>query len=190
MNDLVIVLESTKSNFMKFIIQSMTGIKCDYEIENSNEKESILYGPISKSFIMERIIRDISHFNFNNYTENILILYLRGYDENDLKQIENIQSKTSFFMSSEKSLIHLPTIKNKIIHMFYSIQNQDIVIAKKQDLLRLHEKMSKSIINDDFQIFTWPVLVKDINKIDDIGPLTNKCLRFAFHKIFDKNYEE
>ena len=187
-NKLIIVLENTNTNFMKFIIQSMTGIKTDYEQETINEQESILYGPINKSNIIERTLRDISHFNPDNYNENLLFLYLRGFDINDLNQITNIQSKASFFMSSDKSLIHLPTVKNKIIHMFYSIPNQDISIVKKQECVKMHEKMSKTLDCHDFQIFSWPVLMKNVYNMDDIGPQTNKCLRFAFHQIF-KNDE-
>lgn len=188
--ELIIVLEDTNSNFMKLIIQSMTGIDCHFKEQINENKEAILYGPITKTTIMERILRNYQSSQDESYNQKILILYLRGYDEDDLHQIENIQSKASFFMSSEISLCHLPTVKNKKIHLFFTCPNEDVAIIKKQELENLQKNLNCKIQSDDFQIIVWPVLMKNKKNIELIGPQTNKSLRFDFHQIFGNKKDE
>lgn len=93
-------------------------------------------------------------------------------------------------MSSEISLCHLPTVKNKKIHLFFTCPNEDVAIIKKQELENLQKNLNCKIQSDDFQIIVWPVIMKNKKNIELIGPQTNKSLRFDFHQIFGNKKDE
>lgn len=116
--ELIIVLENGQSNFMKFIIQCMTGIICNYDEQIQNTKETILFGPFEPKFLLNRISRCYPIFE-TAINKKICILYLRNYNEGDLFKLKPIQEKEMLFLSSNKSIGSYPSIVYKLFCMFF-----------------------------------------------------------------------
>ena len=121
--EIIVALENKQSNLMKFVIQSMTGIKCDYEQQPKDEKETILYGPFKPEYLMSRISRFYPQFQTSIAKINY-ILYLRDYNKDDLSKIDIIQCNAMFYMSSNKSIGEYPSNKQKSFICFISFKIQ------------------------------------------------------------------
>lgn len=194
-NNLIIVIENEKSRFMKFIIQSLTGIdtNCFDKSEIEDEKESILYGPFNPSDLIQRTSRCYPKFEsglFEKKKQNVSILYLRGYKKDDFPS--KILDKALFFISVksiQKSADKLPKTSNKPIYLFFDLKRENEennIIMKKE----LRKSCDRFIINNDpedtHDAIQIPIIMENLNNLEKIGPLTNKCLRFAFNKMFKR----
>lgn len=181
--ELIIVLENGQSNFMKFIIQCMTGIICNYDEQIQNTKETILFGPFEPKYLLNRISRCYPKFE-TAINKKISILYLRNYDEGDLIKLRPIQEKAMLFLSSNKSIGTYPSIIYKPFYMFYFTHKAGIHLLRKEDCLKIQEQLDKSIDKNGYNITFLPILMRDHDCFDNIGPQTNKNLRWAFHQMY------
>lgn len=184
-SEIIIVLENQTSTFMKFIIQSMTGAKCDFNINNEN-KETILYGPFLPENLTSRISRCYPKYS-SKIIKEIYFLYLRDYTNEELNQIQIIQEKSLFCMSSNESIGSYPPNREKLFHMFYFVQRPEIKLLRKKDCVEIQNQLNKEVPNNDYNIKFWPILMKDHTCFDGIGPQLNKNLRWAFHQILKSN---
>lgn len=67
---------------------------------------------------------------------------------------------------------------------FFFVQNHEINLLRKEDCIKIQEQLNKPIDKKGYNITFLPILMKDHNCFDNIGPQTNKNLRWAFHHIF------
>ena len=187
-SEIIVALENKESNIIKFIIQSMTGITTNYEMKPSSNKEIIVYGPFKPNKILKRASR---YSNYNNskkwesfISKDIYIVYLRAYDINDLQLLESMKDKMLFILSTKAISLYPKFETLKTIYMFDFMECKNIVYLKKNIYEKMQKNENKEINNCVYKIITLPILMDDCNSFDSIGPVVNKCLRSAIHKIF------
>lgn len=187
-SEIIVALENKESNIIKFIIQSMTGITTNYEMKPSSNKEIIVYGPFKPNKILKRASR---YSNYNNckkwesfISKDIYIVYLRAYDINDLQLLESMKDKMLFILSTKAISLYPKFETLKTIYMFDFMECKNIVYLKKNIYEKMQKNENKEINNCVYKIITLPILMDDCNSFDYIGPVVNKCLRSAIHKIF------
>ena len=180
--EIIIALEDINSNFMKFIIQSMTGLATQYEEKVKNKKEFVLYGPFDPEKMIQRYSRRFPQYK-SNISHDIYILYLKGCDQADFKIIENIQKKALCFLSSEQMKNSYPTINDKKYFLFSLMsKDADFVFLNKKNMLDFQDENQNANGNE----LLFPIVMNDFNDYNNLGPLANKCLRWSFNQILER----
>lgn len=175
---------------MKFIIECLTGINCNYINDNpdaKNAKEAILFGPFKSTDVVVRI----SKFDMNyisNIKGNIYILYLRNCLFKPKRKNQILSYMTSVFINEDNKNIDelISDIRNYKINLFCFQQKMTIFPISKGSYPTIkNETAQKIIVNNEPNIDFWPIMMENHN-YKKLGPMTNKLLSISLHKIMER----
>lgn len=103
----------------------------------------------------------------------------REYDKKDLELLTKIKNQILFIMSTNSIQLYPKFDAMNHIYIFLILNITNIVYLRKKTF---EPEENNNIINNDY-VATIPIWMDDYNSFDNIGPIVNKCLRHAFHRI-------
>lgn len=95
-----------------------------------------------------------------------------------------------FFLTCMDSVDSYPTIQSKPIYRFFFVQNKKINLLRKQDCIELQNNPPRNLEKEGYNVIPIPIIMTGHDNFKDIGPQTNKSLRWAFHQMLKMKYNQ